>query len=661
VWRLLDLFFPAMVFALILANRSAFFRYQPSINVDEALFAANAMRSSYGWTNWGMIDPTTSGPLNSIILTWPRIFGGDITLFSGRLIATLLASGTAAFIYLTARKLMPAPWAVAAALPASLFYATTRHFDFVYFSSEQLPVFLVAGSIYFLVCATIQSGLLNCAIAAFLAGLIPFAKLQGLPWAALLGLAALIISIQSAAEPSRKTYFAATTIVFGMLPAALFLVPLVITGDFDDFVNSYLVQQYLRSVGARDPAPLLLAWSVPTMRALIVTAGAIVAISGAVSLAQNRERVRRLTRTEMVMSLLSISTLLVAFASVAFPRRSFPHYVQLLIPAISLLVIFATSLVASLNLRRIKANAVIFMICCASILPTMIWGFQKLSLPSDGRNSGSLVAPRSLSWLQPREDDTIVCWGWQPECYVDSAMKSATRDATNENQLYETRLLPYFRNRFIADVKKSRPDFIADFTGPGGRFSSIEQHSIRAFPEFNELVSADFELMSAADPIERCPRLYVRKSRSKALSKALVEFDNITGPSDGITSPRAVDDRSIFESCQDYWLLPKGELGTLTITFKSPAAVKSVAILNTNNATFDERAADRVRLSLMDSDRTIATREMALNRFPQWTIVELTPSPQIATSLKIEILSFIGSGGGINEVKVYTPVLPSVP
>jgi hypothetical protein len=291
----------------------------------------------------------------------------------------------------------------------------------------------------------------------------------------------------------------------------------------------------------------------------------------------------------------------------------------------------------------------------------MIWGFQKLSLPSDGRNTGSLVAPRSLSWLHPKDDDTIVCWGWQPECYVESAMKSATRDATNENQLYETRLLPYFRNRFIADVRKARPDFIVDFTGPSVRLSSIEQHSIRAFPEFNELISADFELMSAADPIERCPRLYVRKSRSEALSKALVEFDSITGPSDGISSPRAVDDRSIFESCLDYWLLPKGELGTLTITFRSPAPVKSVAILNTSNAASDERAADRVRLSLMDSDRTIAAREMALNRFPQWTTVELTPSPQIATSLKVEILSFFGSGGGINEVKVYAPVSPSTP
>jgi hypothetical protein len=35
--------------------------------------------------------------------------------------------------------------------PAALFYVATRHFDFVHFSSEQLPVFLIAGSVYFLV------------------------------------------------------------------------------------------------------------------------------------------------------------------------------------------------------------------------------------------------------------------------------------------------------------------------------------------------------------------------------------------------------------------------------------------------------------------------------------------------------------------------------
>jgi hypothetical protein len=659
----IDLAFVTASFVAIIGNRFQFFSYAAPLNVDEALFAANAMRSFYGWTNWGIIDPTTSGPLNSIVLTWPHIFGGDITLYSGRLTAAVFACGTSGFIYASARRVMAPIWAIVASTPCILFYATARGFDFVQFSSEQLPVFLIAGSIYFLIRAADHSTLFSLAMATFLAGLVPLAKLQGLPWATLLALAALIIPFASSGVGTRKRqlFFVATTLA-AILPAAFFLLPLLINGDFDDFFKSYLLQQFLRPDVSSDPLLFKLAWQAASVRALIVGVASLVIVSAVIVAFNINPPYHPLkpTKLQIAMLILSLLALPIAFVSIGLPRRNYHHYLQFLVPVASLWAILATSIVASLALSTIRFRAAVIMISCAGILPTLIWAAEEQAFTmkmhrADGALlTGGLTAPRSLSWLRPMPSDTVVCWGWQPSCYVESAISSATRDATNENQIYRTSLLPYFRSRFIADFQRSRPDFVIDFVAPGGGFSDAEQQSIGAFSDFDKLIKTEFDLMSRVDPVERCPRLYVRKPRANALSNVLVEFARVEGPSENTSLPAAVDDRSTFETCADYWLLPEHSLGTLTISFRKPSSVKSVAILNTANGFVGDRATDRIRLLLLQEGQIVATKETGLNRFPRWTNIEFDTSDRTVNSMQIEILSYFGTGGGLNEVKVYT-------
>jgi hypothetical protein len=85
---------------LLLLARSPFLRYDPIMNPDEAQMAANAILSHYGWLNWNTVDPTTSGSLNSAILAWPYLFGGDITLYSTRLTGLACVFATLVFFSL---------------------------------------------------------------------------------------------------------------------------------------------------------------------------------------------------------------------------------------------------------------------------------------------------------------------------------------------------------------------------------------------------------------------------------------------------------------------------------------------------------------------------------------------------------------------------------
>jgi hypothetical protein len=111
-------------------------------------------------------------------------------------------------------------------------------------------------------------------------------------------------------------------------------------------------------------------------------------------------------------------------------------------------------------------------------------------------------------------------------------------------------------------------------------------------------------------------------------------------------SVSALDDGSIFETCDDNWLLPAGALGAAMIRFDRAEPLRSVAMLSTRDG------ADRVRLSIHLMGATVAANDLTLARFPRWTWYRLD-QPITADGFTIEILSSRGAHAGLNEVKAY--------
>jgi hypothetical protein len=118
-------------------------------------------------------------------------------------------------------------------------------------------------------------------------------------------------------------------------------------------------------------------------------------------------------------------------------------------------------------------------------------------------------------------------------------------------------------------------------------------------------------------------------------------------------APTTVDDGSIFESCDDFWLLPYNTTGSLTITFREPSAVRTLAILNTRNGSVGDRSTRRIRLTFLRLNQPVHEEELDLEPFPRWTTATLSPLVEQADSVRIDIISFNGAGGGLNEVKLY--------
>ncbi len=657
--RFFSFVFLVLSLAVLLYGRRQILSYDLILNPDEAQMAANAMLAQHGWLNWNIVDTTTSGPLNSMILGWPYLFGGDITLFSTRLTGVACVYGLALFLFLALRRLSDDGTAIVTIAPAIFFFAGVSFYDVVHYSSEHFSILLLSIAICFFVYSFRANQLGYLIGAALVLGMVPFAKLQAGPMAAAAGSFVLARSAYTGMTSSPKSVVRNVAAVVGaaVLPAVIFLVPLSFSGGFDDFLKSYFIEQRLRVTGWSNPLPSLIG-IVPVFRAMpeslvmpFVIAVVLVGFAACIGL-------RRIVAPTIAWTLVLGAMLVpVAFASISVTGRVYFHYLLLAVPALMILGGATLAAMAQYFGPENRRSMLLRWLSLGIVLLILLPGVRGDPFARAGGaflQGQPFTATHTLAWLHPTETDRIVCWGWQAECYVNAAIPPSTRDATNENQIYGTILRPYFRSRFLADFARGRPDFVIDAVAPGSfRFDDPDRQGIASFPEFSKIIDRDFVLLSQVNPPGRCQRLYVRRARLAAFEKSLIKFASVIATDSVAGHPaQALDDRSIFETCDDNWLLPKGMLGTATIDFAEAGPLASVAILNTRNGSRGDQASDRIRLSARLGGKAIAVKELTLEPFPRWTYYRFD-KPLTADGLTIEILSYRGIGAGLNEVKAY--------
>jgi hypothetical protein len=101
------------------------------------------------------------------------------------------------------------------------------------------------------------------------------------------------------------------------------------------------------------------------------------------------------------------------------------------------------------------------------------------------------------------------------------------------------------------------------------------------------------------------------------------------------------------------WLLPDRAEGWLDVTFRSARRVRRVVLVNSHNRNHLDRAAERVRVTAYSDQGQVGAAE---GTFPapkaERSALELPLDARNVTSLRIEVLSYFGLGGGLAEVEV---------
>jgi len=384
-----------------------------------------------------------------------------------------------------------------------------------------------------------------------------------------------------------------------------------------------------------------------------------------------------LTRVELGTAVLALVAIPSTYMTIIWPGHPWPHYLLFLLLIIALAGGTALAIIARWQRGKMTFWKVLhfipFLVATILIVPAAVTSNSHNYLfRGDGAfmNGFTFQGPRLFQWLRPTDADTLLVWGWMPEFYMSTGLTPATRETQNFNQISSPRLNPevwavssplrdYFRQRFVADLGVSQPDFIIDAVFPRSFiFKDPELDSVKLFPEVAMLIENNFTKVSSSQPEGRCPRLYVRRDRLNEIDTFLVPISRVTASAERTTENRRfgsehLDDGGVFEWCDDYWLLPNRTLGIATLDFAATDRVGRIAILNTRNGSRGDRATESVRLSILYDDEIVHSHELSLNPYPYWTIYHLPRSVAAADAVTVEVLSFRGRGGGLNEVKVY--------
>ena len=229
------MFFILTFLILILGRANSSLLGFEILNPDETQMMANAVGIVSRNYDIAFFDGNSSGLINSLVLTLPKIFNFDISFFSTRLTAIILISLIILCSYKISRNYLSQKLSFLLCLPLILFFGFTKDPDFLHYSSELVSTLILIFS--YLMYLQYQKGKnFFFYIPCLLLSLIFFSKIQFGPSALLLF---FIILFESLLQTKSKKNIILLILIFVLLPVSL-LSFYYLSNTLNDFFINYI-------------------------------------------------------------------------------------------------------------------------------------------------------------------------------------------------------------------------------------------------------------------------------------------------------------------------------------------------------------------------------------------------------------------------------------
>lgn len=495
--------FILLALLLFVVSRLPVVMFNRELNPDESQMISHAITLLQDPIYWRSVDGTTIGPLDNYFITIPGIFGFALDYTSIRIMGMIANILSFIFLFLSLRNwLNPLTTRIVWLLPV-LFLAFTQEVDFVHYSSEQVPLLLLAICIWYFSKISISSDIKGSEtfLLGLFAGMVPFAKLQVVPSAIILGISATWFSVIFF-----KKYKIIKPLLLLILGAVLFPALVFIWafffGVFGDMVDFYLLGNviYANSNDKSIIAQLLsiIAFS-PDFKALL----AIISIPILVFVISIFIK----SKVKVNIKVTGILFLVASIYGVTKSGNDFVHYLNLLI--------FPAIILAGIGLQKIKAYAVLFPIALLGWFGynDAVGYLTKHQMNQfDSVNARSLHESAVITALKKysKEKDYMVVWGWQCAYYVEAQLAQGTAENHSERSIFDHKMRRTYRDRYIKDINRTKPAIILDAVGRNSHWvQDTATQGINSFPELSLFVKENYADLGLFDGT----RLYVRKDR----------------------------------------------------------------------------------------------------------------------------------------------------
>ncbi|MPR33954.1 hypothetical protein [Salmonirosea aquatica] len=511
----LALYLPAAALILVLMRLPALVLNR-ELNADESQMISHAITLFQHPVYWRSVDGTTIGPLDNYLLAIPRLLGFQLDYVSARVMGLLCGLGALYFYFVAIRRWFGNATARISLLIPLIFLAFTQELDFVHYSSEQVPLLLLSLCLALVARISIQKspsawpafGL------GFVAGMIPFAKVQAVPQALVLVLGGLYLTYQQYRQTRNSTPLL-VLLVGGIIFLVMALLWMLANGVFQDFIDFYILGNAVYAAGAGlDTGPSQfgrLVLASPDFTALLIITSVVLVVG---LLAGGRT----LTKTPSSSQNLFISLLLLGYglAAVYAATKSgnvFVHYLNF--------CIYPLALASALGVQRVSTQRLL-----ALVGPMLLLGWFGLNDAISfyqSRQLNALVSVDATTLLQSpvvkalapytRPNDQMVVWGWQCRYYVEAQLAQGTAENHSGRDVFQHPMRDQYRERYLSDMRRNRPAIFLDAVGKNSLWlQNVSTQGHEVFPALATYVAANYQYIGDVDGT----RLYVRNDRVSA-------------------------------------------------------------------------------------------------------------------------------------------------
>lgn len=190
-----DFLFFVAVFLFSGIMRLPVFLYNLPLNLDESQMLAQGITLAFDPLFYRSVDPTTSGPINSYLLTLLYSFGFRLDFHLAHILSWLLSVLPVFYLYKTLKILISKHIAQLATLPVIVFFSFIQNADLVHYYSEGIAILFLCICTYLLARWTVKQTISLSELIVFgvFNSLIVLCKIQALPLAFVLGVWSLVL------------------------------------------------------------------------------------------------------------------------------------------------------------------------------------------------------------------------------------------------------------------------------------------------------------------------------------------------------------------------------------------------------------------------------------------------------------------------------------
>lgn len=489
----------------------------PSINSDEDQFIAAAMKLVKEPAFWRSVDTGSSGPLNIIPLTIPKLLNIRIDYASTRVIGLFLVILSVIFFYYSLKYLYDNRVARIATIPVVLFFSLAVHSNFVHYSGEHFPIAILSTALG-ITCYVYTREFSNRMVFIFGAviGMMPYAKMQGLPVALAITLIFAHI-LWTRKESLRQFLKSLATLALGLLLfSAINLFFLILFSTFEDFWRRYILQNLLiyadvknLTFGEKFSQFISMVSSKQLNSSSLFQITSIFLIPATILFFKESMVRRKLFFTNtFIFFFYSLFIVVVSIYVVVRPGNPFPHYLLFLVFPCGFLIGVVIGEIFKLSENNAFYKQIQFLILLLMIAASFLQGYTLIRsehpyLSQHQKYLQDYQTPLVRTILQyVSPTDSMAVWGKRNDLYVETGLYPGVRDGAIKWMVFKGPQQAYHLKSFAEDLLNSKSKVFVDAMA-----DETKNYRHDAYPEIATVIEHNYRMVDEVEGI----RIYVRK------------------------------------------------------------------------------------------------------------------------------------------------------